>query len=453
MPEGAPESVLEKRSREDFGAELAKTGWYHSIELPDGRITPGFLKLSELKDRWAEFPIPQDLHGKRVLDIGTWDGWFAFEGERRGADVVAVDAVEQENFRYARRELGANAAYHVAEIYELPELELGRFDYTLFLGVLYHLRHPLRALEIVCALTSDVAIVDSFIVDDDSRGRIESSIPWMEFYENIELSNQIDNWFGPTLECLIALCRSAGFARVELLNIKHRHARVACYRQFGPEPASADVQAPDLHSGVNGRYGDGGINFYTRKEEFLTCWFGAPGDLKREDLRLDVAGLGAVALALGAVKDGEWYANFLLPPGLDAGWHEVRLRTVNSQFSNGCRIAVDLPVEAQDLAIRAICDGVSWSQDEVVLQPLEKPTYAVLWIDGLGANCDRNNVRVYCGESRLKVDFVSGLGQTGTKQVNVLIPVGVGAGERTLQVEVGSVQSRPAKIFLRAPKN
>ena len=72
--------------------ELARLGYYHSIELPDGRVIPGFQSIETQRSRIAQFPIPQDLRGKRVLDIGAWDGWFSFEMERRGASVVAVDA-------------------------------------------------------------------------------------------------------------------------------------------------------------------------------------------------------------------------------------------------------------------------------------------------------------------------------------------------------------------------
>jgi len=88
-----PESqnILEKRRSEDFSAELQKAGWYHSIDLPDGRVIKGFLTLEEQRERFAEFPFASSLAGKRLLDIGTWDGWFAFEAERRSAEVVAVD--------------------------------------------------------------------------------------------------------------------------------------------------------------------------------------------------------------------------------------------------------------------------------------------------------------------------------------------------------------------------
>ena len=68
---------------------LSKLGWYHSIELPDGHVIEGHQSLDQLRRRLAKFPIPADLSGKRVLDIGAWDGWFSFEMERRGAQVLA----------------------------------------------------------------------------------------------------------------------------------------------------------------------------------------------------------------------------------------------------------------------------------------------------------------------------------------------------------------------------
>src|SRR5258708_35768084 len=64
---------------------------YHSIELPDGGVLPGLQTIDHLRWRLDHFGLPADLRGKRVLDVGAWDGWFSFECERRGADVVAVD--------------------------------------------------------------------------------------------------------------------------------------------------------------------------------------------------------------------------------------------------------------------------------------------------------------------------------------------------------------------------
>jgi tRNA (mo5U34)-methyltransferase len=449
IPEKSKDAVLEKRRSEDFSAELAATNWYHSFELPGGRAIDGFLKLDELKERWAEFPLPASLRGKRLLDIGSWDGWFTYEAERRGAEVTAVDNVEQENFHYLHRELASRAEYRVAEVYELADLNLGRFDYTLFLGVLYHLRHPLRALEIVCELTTDIAIVDSFIVDDDPRGLIDSPLPWMEFYETTELSNQIDNWCGPTLQCLMALCRSAGFARVELLNVKHRHARLACYRHWEPPPKHPKEPAPILRITENGRFGVNGINFSTRKEEFMTCWFDLPrAELTRQELRLEVDGFGVPCLALRRAEGERWQANFMLPPGLSRGWRDVRLRAADTAFGNSCRIAIDMPVEAAGVLIHAVSDGITWNK-EAISFPEEGDAIAVLWTDGLGQNCDRNNVRVYCGEQRLKVDFVSGIGEQGSKQVNARIPRRMGPGKTRLHIRCGTERSAEIEVELK----
>src|SRR6478609_11842597 len=91
------------RRGRDFSQELADSGWYHSFELPDGTHFEGHNTLEILNRRYARFPLPADLHGKRVLDVGAWDGWFSFEMERRGAEVVAVDRWENPRFYEIRR--------------------------------------------------------------------------------------------------------------------------------------------------------------------------------------------------------------------------------------------------------------------------------------------------------------------------------------------------------------
>src|SRR5271168_4708831 len=88
---------------------LNELGWYHSIELPDGQVIPGLQTLEQLRTRIDRFPLPADLTGKRALDIGAWDGWFTFEMERRGAEVVAVDSTEHATFHAAREILGSKA--------------------------------------------------------------------------------------------------------------------------------------------------------------------------------------------------------------------------------------------------------------------------------------------------------------------------------------------------------
>lgn len=99
--------IIQPVRGEDFSRELFDKGWYHSFELPDGRKIEGYNKLATLQKRLSRFPIPQDLTGRRVLDIGAWDGWFSFEAEKRGASVTAVDCFAVPNFQYLHRLLSS----------------------------------------------------------------------------------------------------------------------------------------------------------------------------------------------------------------------------------------------------------------------------------------------------------------------------------------------------------
>jgi tRNA (mo5U34)-methyltransferase len=180
-------------------------------------VITGFQSIEHLRARIAQFPIPADLRGKRVLDIGAWDGWFSFEMERRGAEVMAVDATPHERFRVARELLGSKVEYRVDDVYRLSPEKIGRFDIVLFLGVLYHLKHPVLALERVCELSTEMVCVQSFVTDDGSD---LSARPVMEFYETTELRGQFDNWVGPNVACLLrqrAFGKRAGSARAREL--------------------------------------------------------------------------------------------------------------------------------------------------------------------------------------------------------------------------------------------
>jgi 2-polyprenyl-3-methyl-5-hydroxy-6-metoxy-1,4-benzoquinol methylase len=110
------DTIREARKRQDHSQELAEKGWYHSFELPDGTLIDGMNPLPRLRERFARFPIPDDLRGKRVLDIGAWDGWFSFEAERRGACVTAVDCFEAPHFVELHRRLSSKVDYRVLEI-------------------------------------------------------------------------------------------------------------------------------------------------------------------------------------------------------------------------------------------------------------------------------------------------------------------------------------------------
>ena len=300
---------------------------YHTIELPDGSVLPGLQTTEHLRWRLGLFGLPEDLRGKRVLDIGAWDGWFSFECERRGAQVTAVDCVALNTFLEAKELLGSRVEYLTLDVGELSAAKLGTFDVVLFLGVLYHLRHPLLGLEKVVELCTDLALIESFVIASESR-----TIPSvMEFYERTELGGQIDNWCGPSPEALLAMCRSAGFAQAELKDITNQRASVICRRRW-PEPEGTGA-APHLSAAVNNRTQT--AQFHPLKDEYLCCYFRSPETgLTPDEISVEVDGFGTHALTVTASGEGAWQADCIRPPGLAPGRHRVRMRTRNSAHSN-----------------------------------------------------------------------------------------------------------------------
>jgi SAM-dependent methyltransferase len=323
-----------------YVADLARKQHYHSLELNDGTVLPGLIGVEALRARVRSFPIPEDLRGRRVLDVGAASGWNAFEMERRGAEVVAVDCVEYSELREVGELRGSRIDYRLLDVDELDPAGLGTFDYILFFGVLYHLRHPLLGLEKICALARDSVFIESFVADGLGE---RSDACTMEFYETDELGGQIDNWCGPTTKCLMAMCRSAGFAQVKLEYVGEGRAGITCRRRWEAPMANPAAAPPYLCSAVNNRTIEPA--FHRAKDEYMCLYFRSRETLTRHDLRAEVDGFGVPALAVtrtGEQRDGtgEWQANLRLPPGLAAGSHEVRLRTVNSDFSNSLSIVM-----------------------------------------------------------------------------------------------------------------
>jgi len=439
--------VAPSRRGTDFSDELYQRGWYHSFELPDGTQIAGYIPLETLKWRWSLFPLPAVLDGKRVLDTGAWDGWFSFEAERRGAQVTAIDCVEVAHFLEIRDRLGSRVDYRVLDFYELTGAGLGAFDYVLFLGILYHLKHPLLALEAVCSLTTDTAIVESFVTDGDTWQDHKADVPTMEFYETDELGNQLDNWIGPSVGCLLAMCRAAGFARVDLLYAKGSQAGVACYRQWEPltDPLA---DAPELVAAGNTR--TTGINFATRKEEYISCWFRTERDkITREQLRFEVGNFGVPALFVRHEPDGKWMANFRLPPGLGAGWSGVRLRFADSNFGRTLRVAVDMPLHASRIVLIGACDAAVFQVNTI---SVGERGWVSAWVQGLPENCDRDNVRVILDATRLAIDYVGDEDGDGNRQVNAVVPGNVIEGEHFLTIECAGVSSESLAVqVVRSP--
>lgn len=225
--------------------------WYHSIDLGDGIVTPGWVPANQLREMLTNLRLPP-LDNKTVLDIGSWDGYFAFAAERLGASrVVALDHFAwymnidgwvahvsglresgvtptlydylqlmdtealpgKKGFDTARAVLGSKVEAVVEDFMEMDLDSLGTFDVVLFLGVLYHLRDPLRALERVAALTREQAVIETAAVY--TPGLEHKAL--CEFWEGYEYGEDPSNWWAPNARALEALCRTAGFRSVDVI--------------------------------------------------------------------------------------------------------------------------------------------------------------------------------------------------------------------------------------------
>ncbi len=203
--------------------------WYHKISLPYGITTPGWAPLNP-----AEYRIPDRLDGKRILDVGAWDGYWSFEALRRGArEVLAIDDFSDylgqlkssdrqawDTFDFCRRILGYDSSKcqrRELSIYAMDEASCGRFDIVFFFGTLYHLRYPLLALDRLAAICDGEIFVESAILDDFSpyQGGVGHGYSGkqmvMEFYPENQYGNNDSNWWVPSLHCLSKMLKAAGF--------------------------------------------------------------------------------------------------------------------------------------------------------------------------------------------------------------------------------------------------
>jgi len=226
----------------ELRAAVAAQSWFHTIDLGGGIVTPG-RDESPRKLEWLR--LPEDLSGRSVLDVGAWDGFFSFECERRGAArVLAVDGPAwtepawgpggfgtKAGFEIARRALSSRVEDRTIELEDIAPETVGRFDVVLFLGVLYHLKHPWVALERVASAC------DGLLVLETHADLLDLPRPAMALYAGDELAGDASNWWGPNVAALKAMLREEGFARVEVVHREpraYRVARAAYRRARGP---------------------------------------------------------------------------------------------------------------------------------------------------------------------------------------------------------------------------
>ena len=163
--------------------------------------------------------IPENLTGWTVLDLGAWHGFFSFECERRGADrVLAVDNYAwnefgMDEFLSAHERLGSNVEHHRVDVHDLDPAEVGEFDLVLMLGVFYHLRNPLAALERIRRVTKRLLICETHVL----LPFVHERYPLVPFFPGDENAKEqrYEMCAMPTLEALRQMLRAAGFSEVD----------------------------------------------------------------------------------------------------------------------------------------------------------------------------------------------------------------------------------------------
>jgi tRNA (mo5U34)-methyltransferase len=219
--------------KEQIRRRVAALGeWFHNIDLEGVQTAPDHFLHDYPMVKWRRFDhvIPEDLGGRTVLDIGCNAGFYSLEMKRRGADrVVGIDADDRylEQARFAAEVKGADIEFRRMSVYDIAQLG-EKFDLVLFMGVLYHLRHPLLALDLLWEhVVADTLVFQSLMRGSREVADVASDYPFWEtavfdrpgyplmyFVEN-RYSHDPTNWWIPNRACAEAMLRSAGFTIVD----------------------------------------------------------------------------------------------------------------------------------------------------------------------------------------------------------------------------------------------
>jgi len=219
--------------REDIERRVTELGeWFQNMDLGGVHTAPHHFLGDYPACKWQNFAhaIPHDLTGKSVLDIGCNAGFYSLEMKRRGAARVLgidSDSTYLAQARFAAEVSGAEIEFRELDVYDVGKLQ-ERFDLVLFMGVLYHLRHPLLALDLLYEhVVGDTLVFQSLLRGSRQVPRLEPDYPFgeksiferpgypvMYFVENC-YSHDPTNWWIPNRACAEAMLRSAGFEIVD----------------------------------------------------------------------------------------------------------------------------------------------------------------------------------------------------------------------------------------------
>jgi tRNA (mo5U34)-methyltransferase len=199
--------------------------WFHNLELGGVQTAPGHPLGNFLDDLWAlvRDAFPEDLAGKTVLDIGCNAGFYSLRLHARGARVTGIepDPHYLAQARFAAEVEGAEIEYLQMDVYDVDRLDR-RFDYVLFMGVLYHLRHPLLALDKVAAVVKERLVFQSMVRGSSETMPLEWDYPIEEheifmdprypalYFVESAYAGDPTNWWVPNTAGIEAMLRSAG---------------------------------------------------------------------------------------------------------------------------------------------------------------------------------------------------------------------------------------------------
>jgi tRNA (mo5U34)-methyltransferase len=218
---------------EDVRQKVRELGaWFQNMNLRGVETAPDHFLGDYPACKWQSFAhaIPEDLTGKTVLDVGCNAGFYSIEMKRRGAArVVGIDLDEGylAQARFAAEVSGAEIEFRQLSVYRVAELR-ERFDVVLFMGVLYHLRHPLLALDLLHEhVAADFLVFQSLLRGSERVAQVETDYPFeetdvfldpgypvMHFVER-RYAHDPTNWWIPNRACVEAMLRSAGFEILE----------------------------------------------------------------------------------------------------------------------------------------------------------------------------------------------------------------------------------------------
>ncbi|MFN3572880.1 MAG: TIGR04290 family methyltransferase [Phenylobacterium sp.] len=240
-------------SADQIRARVAELGqWFHNMDLNGVQTAPDHFLHDYPRNKFRAFEhaIPADLAGKSVLDIGCNAGFYSLEMKRRGADrVLGIDFDDRylDQARLAAEVADVEIEFRKLSVYDLARLG-ERFDLVIFMGVLYHLRHPLLALDLIHEhVADDLLVFQSMQRGSDQVEPVaadydffetdhfdQPGYPKMHFIEH-QYAGDWTNWWAPNAACSEAMLRSAGFRIVD-----HPEAEVfICRRTERPTEAGA----------------------------------------------------------------------------------------------------------------------------------------------------------------------------------------------------------------------